>query len=80
MVALQGHVAINPLGRSKGGPGHQTIALILIAASELDHVDPSTEEKRKPLSKVLDKACALPCHVFWLLTIFLHYGGGQSVR
>ncbi|CAK9053330.1 Uncharacterized protein SCF082_LOCUS29064 [Durusdinium trenchii] len=36
----------------KGWTRASVIALILIAASELDHVDPATEDKLKPLAKV----------------------------
>lgn len=46
----------------KGWTRASVIALILIAASELDHVDPATEDKLKPLAKVLDKCWCIPCH------------------
>ncbi len=48
----------------KGFTRSTVIALILIAASELDHSDPSTPDKLKPLHKVLDKCWMVPCHVF----------------
>jgi hypothetical protein len=50
----------------KGWTRASVIALILIACTELDHCDPATADKLKPLHKVLDKCWALPCHVFWL--------------
>lgn len=43
------------------------VALILIAAAELDHTDAATADKLRPIHKTLDKCWLLPCHVFWQL-------------
>jgi hypothetical protein len=57
---------VHGLVEIKGWTRASVIALILIACTELDHCDPATADKLKPLHKVLDKCWALPCHVFWL--------------